>query len=127
MGEVSVDDYVSWLTTLRRLYQTKLWQFIIEFCYSNSPLHVLLRASLLSIRNPQLRFIVRGTKGAFTKYDRDPQESQLLDGMKYGDPLLGWESDDLAGTLETLGESGVMNTKRSVPSLTKPVSPLILS
>lgn len=99
LGGNSVDDY-----------------FTIHFHYGGSPLRVVLRASLLSIRNPQLRFAVRGIKCAFTKYGRDPQEPQIIGGMRYGDPLLGWESDGIAGILETVDSEGVIHS-RKVPSL----------
>ena len=41
------------------------------------PLLVILKAHILSVRSPQVRFIVRGTKGTYLKYGMDVQESQL--------------------------------------------------
>lgn len=41
------------------------------------PLLVILRSHTLSVRSPQVRFIVRGTKGTYLKYGMDVQESQL--------------------------------------------------
>ena len=67
---------------------------------------------MLSIRNPQLRYIVRGTKGVLTKYGLDPQEGQIKAGMKIGQPEMGMESEDLYGTLETLGSNGEIVSKR---------------
>lgn len=42
-----------------------------------NPFTVLLRSHILSVKTPQLRYVVRGTKGAFTKYGLDTQEEQL--------------------------------------------------
>ncbi|NMF98174.2 oxidoreductase [Aromatoleum toluolicum] len=42
------------------------------------------------------RFAVHGRGGSWVKYGLDVQESQLLAGMRPGDP--GWGSDPLAGT-----------------------------
>ena len=41
------------------------------------PLTANLRAHTLSVRSPQPRYIVRGTKGTFTKFGVDVQEEQL--------------------------------------------------
>ncbi|KAF7790862.1 hypothetical protein EIP86_001820 [Pleurotus ostreatoroseus] len=40
-------------------------------------LTVVLRASILSVKTQQVRYIVRGTAGTFTKYGVDVQEDQL--------------------------------------------------
>lgn len=44
---------------------------------SSVPFTVILRAHILSVRAPQLRYIVRGTKGTYLKYGFDVQEDQL--------------------------------------------------
>ncbi|KAH8113302.1 NAD-binding protein, partial [Phellopilus nigrolimitatus] len=41
------------------------------------PIKALLRAHILSVRDPQLRFVVRGTEGSYVKYGLDVQEDQL--------------------------------------------------
>ena len=41
------------------------------------PFTVLLRSRILSAQAPQLRYVVRGTKGVFTKYGLDTQGEQL--------------------------------------------------
>ncbi|TFK76044.1 NAD(P)-binding protein [Pluteus cervinus] len=41
------------------------------------PVTVILRAHILSVKATQLRYIVRGTQGTFTKYGLDVQEDQL--------------------------------------------------
>ncbi|KAJ3517564.1 hypothetical protein NLJ89_g421 [Agrocybe chaxingu] len=56
--------------------------FTIHFHYdagtrSAYPLAVILRSHILSVRAPQLRYVVRGTKGTYTKYGLDVQEDQL--------------------------------------------------
>ncbi|KAH8106068.1 oxidoreductase [Cristinia sonorae] len=66
----------------------------------------ILRGSIISVRAPQVRYVVRGTQGTFTKFGVDPQEDQLKaiqspseivdpDNTAYGN-----ESKDLFGTLE---------------------------
>lgn len=41
------------------------------------PLTAILRASILSVRSPQVRYVVRGDRGTYTKYGIDVQEEQL--------------------------------------------------
>lgn len=57
-------------------------QFTIYFHYSAGPNRVhpftaILRAHILSVRSPQVRYIVRGTQGTYIKYGLDVQEDQL--------------------------------------------------
>ncbi|KAI0291699.1 hypothetical protein BC826DRAFT_1021715 [Russula brevipes] len=44
---------------------------------SPHPFTVILRAHILSVRSPQLRYKVRGTNGTFVKYGMDSQEDKL--------------------------------------------------
>jgi len=81
------------------------------------PLHVTLCGHLLTVRNPQVRYIVRGTEGTFTKYGVDPQEEQLVGGMKITNELCGVESSDLAGQVQVLGPDGKIGEPRSIQSL----------
>ncbi|KAI3394482.1 hypothetical protein diail_2616 [Diaporthe ilicicola] len=53
----------------------------------------------------QLRFLVRGSKGSYKKYDSDAQEPQLVSGMKVSDPSFGFEEASKAGIL-TVGKDG---------------------
>ncbi|KAJ2930213.1 hypothetical protein H1R20_g6875, partial [Candolleomyces eurysporus] len=41
------------------------------------PLAVILRSHPLSVKSPQLRFVVRGTRGTYTKHGLDAQEEHL--------------------------------------------------
>jgi len=61
---------------------------------------------------------VRGTKGTFTKYGVDPQESQLVSGMDITHAGLGIESPEIAGKIEMLGADGKTIQSQSVQSLT---------
>jgi hypothetical protein len=69
------------------------------------PLNAILRAHSLSARSPQLRFVVRGTKGAFTKYGLDVQENTLK-AMDSPNEIFnegyGTEPEALWGTVETI-------------------------
>jgi predicted dehydrogenase len=58
---------------------------------------VTVKASPLSADEAQLRFWVRGEKGSFKKYHIDPQEPQLVGGMKTTDEGFGYESADKSG------------------------------
>ena len=73
------------------------------------PLTVLLRAHILSVRSTQLRFVVRGTKGTFTKYGLDLQEDQLK-AMPHPSGIFedsfGREPEDIWGYVENINESG---------------------
>ncbi|KAF4607063.1 hypothetical protein EYR38_001120 [Pleurotus pulmonarius] len=74
----------------------------------------ILRAHILSIRSTQLRFLVRGTKGSYTKYGGDVQESQL---KTVKDPRteihaegFGREPESLWGLVETIGDNDQITT-----------------
>jgi len=75
---------------------------------------VILRAHILSVRSPQLRFVVRGTKGSFVKYGLDVQEDQLKimpDPKGIFVQSYGREPEDIWGTVETIDANG--NVKSS--------------
>ena len=69
----------------------------------------VLRAHVLSVRSPQLRFKVRGTRGTFIKYGLDTQEDQLRVLSKPNDIFttdFGSEPPEIWGTLENTGTDG---------------------
>lgn len=74
------------------------------------PLTANLRAHIISVRSPQPRYIVRGTKGTYTKFGVDVQEDQLKamtspSGIyDYG---FGREPEALWGTVENLEADNV--------------------
>lgn len=76
---------------------------------------VILRGAILSVKSPQVRYIVRGTQGTFTKYGVDVQEDQL---KVIGSPAeiltsatYGQEPEELFGTLENQqGDAVVKST-----------------
>ena len=70
-----------------------------------------LWTSLIARRTgPRLR--VRGLDGEYVKEDLDPQERQLLDGMRPTDPGFGEESEARWGRLEAGGTSTPVPTQR---------------
>jgi len=79
------------------------------------PLQAILRGHLLTVRDPQLRYVVRGTKGTFSKFGVDLQEEQLKKGMRIGDVGLGVEGPEIAAKVEVVGEGGI--TSQSIQSL----------
>ncbi|RDB22861.1 putative oxidoreductase C26H5.09c [Hypsizygus marmoreus] len=89
--------------------------FTIHFHYPPGPtrphpLTVILRAHILSVRSSQLRYVVRGTQGTYTKYGLDVQEDQLKviptpQGILQ--EQYGREPETIWGTLETLEPDNV--------------------
>jgi hypothetical protein len=77
-------------------------------------LNVTLRGHTLTIRNPQVRYIVRGSKGTYSKYGVDPQEQQLKDGLSILDKAIGVEPEAIHGTLENLSADGTIVSERFV-------------
>lgn len=70
-----------------------------------------LWTSLIARRTgPRLR--VRGLAGEYVKEDLDPQEQQLLDGLRPGDPGFGEEPEERWGRLEVDGSSTRIPTQR---------------
>ena len=77
------------------------------------PLTVILRAHILSVRSPQLRYVVRGSKGTFVKYGLDVQEDQLKimpDPKGIFTPSYGREPNEIQVTVETIDMSGNVNS-----------------
>ncbi|TFK55834.1 NAD(P)-binding protein [Heliocybe sulcata] len=90
--------------------------FTLYFHYNRvpHPLTVILRSHILSVRAPQLRWLVRGTKGTYTKYGEDGQEgyiramsdpAQMLEDKEYGR-----EKEKMWGTVENMREDGEIAT-----------------
>jgi scyllo-inositol 2-dehydrogenase (NADP+) len=70
-----------------------------------------LWTSLIARRTgPRLR--VRGIAGEYVKEDLDPQERQLLDGLRPNDPGFGEEPEERWGRLEADGRSTPIPTQR---------------
>ncbi|TFK43385.1 hypothetical protein BDQ12DRAFT_674892 [Crucibulum laeve] len=107
IGHPDVDDY-----------------FTIHFHYVRSstrsyPLTAILRAHSLSVRSPQLRYIVRGIKGTYIKYGVDVQEDQLKvisSPNAIHETQYGREPEYLHGTLEHIEADDVTVTKSVWPS-----------
>jgi len=86
---------------------------------SPHPFMAILRAHVLSVRSPQLRFKVRGTRGTFIKYGLDPQEDRLRGLSKPNDIFaadFGTEPTEIWGTLENTGADGSVE-KSTWPSI----------
>ncbi|KAG9317609.1 hypothetical protein JVU11DRAFT_1818 [Chiua virens] len=80
---------------------------------------VLLRSHILSAKAPQLRYLVRGTRGVFTKYGLDTQEEQLkamptVQGIF--EPGYGLEPQEIYGTVENIAADDKTITKAIWPS-----------
>ncbi|KAK2466378.1 hypothetical protein APHAL10511_002020 [Amanita phalloides] len=78
------------------------------------PLTVILRAHVLSVRSPQLRFLVRGTNGTFVKHGLDVQEDQLKEIPTPGailDHSFGKEPESIWGVLELASNDGADTVK----------------
>lgn len=76
---------------------------------SPHPFTAILRAHILSVRSPQPRYHVRGTKGSFEKYGVDVQEDQLKampTPQAIHESEYGREPEEIWGTLYNLGASG---------------------
>ena len=68
----------------------------------------------MSVRSPQVRFIVRGTKGTYLKYGMDVQEGQLrvLSSPKaILEKEYGEEPEYLWGTIERIEADDLTVTK----------------
>ena len=66
-----------------------------------------MSASSLSVKQSQLRFSIKGTKGSFEKKGLDPQEDHLKARKPAVlDAQFGREAEDIFGTLDTVTESG---------------------
>lgn len=72
---------------------------------SKHPLTVILRGHILSVREFQTRYVVRGTKGTYTKQGVDVQEDQLKvipSPSAIFETKYGLEPEHLWGKLENL-------------------------
>ncbi|KAG1753884.1 uncharacterized protein EDB91DRAFT_1043575 [Suillus paluster] len=80
---------------------------------------VLLRSHILSVKSPQLRYAVRGTKGMFTKYGLDTQEEELKAMSSVSsilEPGYGQEPESIYGVIENIADDGVTINKTIWPS-----------
>jgi hypothetical protein len=77
------------------------------------PFTVILRGHILSVRSQQVRYVLRGTKGTYTKFGVDPQED-LLKAISTPDEILadgyGKEPESLWGSLENISDGGSIAT-----------------
>lgn len=83
------------------------------------PFTVILRAHTLSVRSPQLRFVLRGTNGSYTKFGIDIQEDQLKAMPNVSDIFsaeYGREPREIWGTVASIGPDGVSVTESTWPS-----------
>ncbi|KAF8914061.1 hypothetical protein CPB84DRAFT_1758277 [Gymnopilus junonius] len=80
----------------------------------NLPLTVILRSHILSVRSPQVRYIVRGTQGTFVKYGIDVQEDQLKvisTPKAILEEPYGLEQEEIWGTVERIEADELTVTK----------------
>ncbi|KAJ3337205.1 hypothetical protein HDU93_001447 [Gonapodya sp. JEL0774] len=73
-----------------------------------SGVRVTASASVLSAELDQPRYFMRGDRGSYRKLHVDPQEPQLVAGVKITDPGFGVEPDTCHGVLTTSGEGGLV-------------------
>jgi predicted dehydrogenase len=117
VGRPEVDDCVSRILLITPLgcLNSSFFKFTIHFHYPAGnnrphPFTAILRAHILSARSPQLRFVVRGTRGTFIKYGLDLQEDQLK-AMSTPKVIFeehyGKEPESIWGTVETLATDNV--------------------
>lgn len=74
----------------------------VMLSYADKGLLVHVRIAVMSVANEQPRFWIRGTKGSYRKLGLDPQEAQLVSGMKVADPGFGVDGAAYNGKLELL-------------------------
>jgi predicted dehydrogenase len=72
-------------------------------------LHVYLTSGLL-VADPGPAFVLHGTIGSYRKGRTDPQEAQLLAGMRPTDPAFGREQPGQEGHLTVSGPDGALTT-----------------
>jgi len=98
--------------------------FTIHLHYSRNPtrpypITAVLRGHTLSARSPQVRYIVRGTRGTYLKFGVDIQEDQLKEMQKPQgvlEPGYGKEPESLWGVVENVQDDGVTFSKAIWPS-----------
>ncbi len=86
--------------------------FDINLKYEN--LNCILKAGML-VKEPQLKFLLNGTKGSYIKYGLDPQEDELRKGNKPGTENWGKEDEENWGSLSLL--LGNLNFKGKIETL----------
>jgi predicted dehydrogenase len=72
-------------------------------------LHVYLTSSLL-VADPGPAFVLHGTQGSFRKDRTDPQEAQLVAGLKPANPAYGHEQPGQEGRLTLAAPDGTLAT-----------------
>ncbi|KAI0650178.1 oxidoreductase [Trametes meyenii] len=81
---------------------------------------VILRGHILSVRSPQVRYVVRGTRGTYLKYGVDVQEDQLKvipdPAQITQSPEYGVEPEAIWGTVDNLAADGATVVKSVWPS-----------
>ena len=83
-------------------------------------MNVLARAHIVSARNPQLRYVIRGTKGTLIKYGLDVQEDQLkaikspAELVSGSNDQYGKEPEALHGTLENFSAGSEVDVVQSM-------------
>ncbi|KAF9534158.1 hypothetical protein CPB83DRAFT_803853 [Crepidotus variabilis] len=86
---------------------------------SQYPLTVILRGHILSARSPQVRYVVRGTKGTYLKFGIDVQEDALkiISSPKaILEAAFGQEPKNIWGTIDKLEADDLTVTKHTWPS-----------
>ncbi|OCB84537.1 NAD-binding protein [Sanghuangporus baumii] len=79
------------------------------------PMNVFVRGHMLSVRDPQVRYVVRGTKGTFVKYGVDVQEDQLRQipaPQNIFNPEYGKEPEAIWAEVDVRDETGKISKKQ---------------
>lgn len=119
VGHPDVDDSVNISQTFQDACLTTETQFTIIMHFEAGaklprPVTAIARAQLLSVRSPQPRYSVLGTKGSYVKYGVDVQEDQLKvisTPTVIHEKNYGVEPENIWGTLECLEEDDITMTK----------------
>lgn len=77
-------------------------------------IQIFLTMSLL-VTDPQIAFILHGTRGTYIGKRADIQEKQLLQGMSPNDPQFGIEDSGVQGVLTTISEEGLKTQEQIAP------------
>ena len=108
-------------TKKRNANHLALLKFTIIMHYDKTedkpyPLTTTIKAHSLSLRNPQLKFLVRGDNGTFVKYGIDVQEDQVsANGLSAFD-LIEYGLDSNDAEVEYI-KDGVPTKEKCAPSL----------
>lgn len=74
----------------------------------------ILRGTILSVKSPQVRYVIRGTNGTYSKFGADVQEAQLQAIAAPSDIFsmddYGQEPEDSFGTLENLSGGQIVRS-----------------